>query len=199
MKPSEVAYQSLGPMSEDDQLTEGEHLRLLVDAVLAPVDRIHSIAGSGEDDEPGWSMPFDLERAPLGVLPWTAQFVGSTIVPAMSDSDARSAIRTPDGFSRGLERAMRAAGERTLTGSRRLIIYPRIPDPFTVYIRSLHIETPDPGATEAALRAQTPWWLNLDYAAVTGLSYVDVASRWESYDAVEAEGVTYGDIEVMPP
>jgi len=239
VKPSDVAFDSLGAIAEDDT---NRHLRRLVDAVLAPADLIHEIVGEAEKvvldsagnpvlgpdgevvtrDVPGWSLPFDLDRAqldpapeppdpeyppdertwtsPQGVLPWAAQFVGSTITPAMSVADAKTAIRTPDGFSRGLQRAVRAAGERTLTGTRRLIIQPRTPDDLTVYVRTLAVETPDVEVTRAVLRAQIPWWLRLNYvAAVRGLDYDDVALEWESFDALEATGITYGEIEEMLP
>ncbi len=214
MKTSDVAYESLRPIGSEDEATD--HLRFLVDAILASADRINEIAGEREvevevdgelvtRDMPGWSLPFDLDHAPRGVLPWTAQFVGSTITPAMSDEDAKIAIKTPDGFSRGLERAVRAAGERTLRFTRRLIIYPRIPDDLTVYIRTLThddpnmSETPDPALTESVLRAQIPWWLRLDYAAVKGLSYVDIPTAWANYDDIENAGITYAGIEVTPP
>lgn len=214
MRTSDVAYESLRPIGGDDEATD--HLRLLVDAVLGSADRINEIAGEREvevevdgelvsRDMPGWSLPFDLDHAPRELLSWTAQFVGSTITPAMSDEDAKIAIKTPDGFSRGLERAVRAAGERTLRFTRRLVIYPRIPDDLTVYIRTLthedplQSETPDPALTESVLRAQIPWWLRLDYAAVEGLSYVDIPNEWSTYSAIEDDEMTYAGIEVTPP
>jgi hypothetical protein len=189
-------YNSLGRYAQDD--TNG-HLHDFVGAIAADLDLINGIVGEGDQDQPTWTAAFDLDRAPGSTLPWLAQFVGATVTPAMTDEQARQAIRTPDGFAVGTVAAIRAAAERTLTGTKRVIIHERTPDLGSLYVRTLASETPDPALTEAAIRSQKPWHLVLEYEATSSISYIDLAEMFATYDDLTAADLTYDELSELEP
>lgn len=189
-------YNGLGRFAEDDSTGQ---LRDFMEAIAGDLERVALIAGEGDNGQPNWTAAFDLDRAPPEILPWLAQFVGAEVTPAMSEADARSAIRTPDGFAVGTVAAIKAAAERTLTGTKRVIIGQRTPGPGDLYVRTIASETPNPAATEAAIRSQKPWHLVLDYAASTGLTYIDLAAEYDSYDELEAADLTYDELAEQLP
>lgn len=189
-------YNGLGRFAEDDSTGQ---LRDFMEAIAGDLERVALIAGEGDNGQPNWTAAFDLDRAPPEILPWLAQFVGAEVTPAMPEADARSAIRTPDGFAVGTVAAIKAAAERTLTGTKRVIIGQRTPGPGDLYVRTIASETPNPAATEAAIRSQKPWHLVLDYAASTGLTYIDLAAEYDSYDELEAADLTYDELAEQLP
>lgn len=193
---SQDIYEGLGRYATDD--TTG-HLADWMAAAGADLDLINLIVGEGENDEPTWTAAFDLDRAPTSVLAWLAQFVGAQITPAMTDEDARQAISAPDGFAVGKVTSIRSAAERTLTGTKRVVIRERTPDYGTLYVRTIASETPDPDLTEAAIRSQKPWHLVLDYEAATGISYIDLAEAFETYDDLAAADLTYDEVSELEP
>ncbi len=189
-------YNSLGRFAEDD---ENGHLQATVEILAAPLDRIFTVIGESTEGDPGFSIVFDMDRAPTGVLPWTAQFVGSTITPAMDRAAAIAAITNPDVFGVGKLTSMVSAAKRTLTGAKRVIVHIHNPSEGHVYIRTISTETSSETATEAAIRSQMPWYLVLNYAAATGLTYIDVDTNFDTYADLEAANLTYGELaETLP-
>lgn len=192
----DAVYKDLGRFAEDD--LSGQLLQFLA-AIGYDIDSVAAMVGEGDHGQRTWTAVFDLDRAPSAALPWLAQFVGATVTPAMSDADVRAAIRTPDGFAVGTVAAIRSAIERTLTGTKRVIIHERTPDEGHLYVRTILSETPDPVATETALRGQKPWHLVLDYDAADGLTYIDVDNDYANYAALEAADLTYDELAEQLP
>lgn len=190
-------YEALGRFREDD--TSG-HLHDFIEALGTDLDQIDSIVGEGENDEPTWTATFDLDRAPTSVLPWLAQFVGVQVTPSMSDTDVRAAIRLPAGYSVGTHPAILTGIQRMLTGTKRVVIRTRTPDAGTLYIRTLSSETPDPAAVQREIRNNLmPWHLTLDYQAVSGISYIDLAAMFTDYDDLAAADLTYDEVSELEP
>lgn len=196
MTVAEEMYEALGRFREDD--TSGD-LRKLTEALSGNLQLINDIVAETEDGRPGWASAMDLDLAPTSVLPWLAQFVGVTITPGMSDEEARQAIRTPDGFAVGTIAAIRSAAERTLTGTKRVVIHENTPDLGYLYVRTIASETPDPAATEAAIRSQKPWHVVLEYEATDGFSYIDLAAMFDTYDDLDAADLTYDEVSELTP
>lgn len=140
------------------------------------------------DDGPGWSAIMDPDRAPAFFLQWLSQLIGSRPVAGETEAQARLRIAGMSGLRRGSAQAMRAAAERTLTGTKYLIFNERYQgSAYRLAIRTLTSETPDPAQVEADLRAQKPAGIILDYAAVTGNSYDTILAAYNTYAAVLAE------------
>lgn len=190
-------YSSMGRFAEDDRSGQ---LRRFIGAVAFDLDLIDQIVGEGENDEPTWTAAFDLDRAPAYTLKWLGQFVGVEVTPAMSEAEAREAIRMPTGYKVGTHEAIIAGIQRLLTGTKRVVIRPRTPGPEDLYIRTLASETPDPAAVLREIRENLmPWHLTLDYDAVSGISYIDLAAQFDDYDDLTAASLTYDEVTELEP
>lgn len=193
----DLIYKSLGRYAEDDRTG---HLRGFIEAIAGDLEWFAAVLEEGDNGEPPWHTAFDPDRAPEQILPWLAQFVGVEVTPAMTALETRGAIKTPNGFSVGTIDAIRAGIQRTLTGTKRVVIRQRTPDATSIYIRTLLSETPDPAATEKLIRKKLiPWHLVLEYEAVSGVSYIDLAAMFEDYDALAAADLTYDEVSELTP
>lgn len=139
-------------------------------------------------DGPGWSGVVDLDRCPDAWLPWLAQFVGVTVVPGSTPAEMRARIASTDGFKRGTPAAIAGAAKATLTGNKTVYFRERdasAPDPpYTLEVVTQTGETPDPAATLAAILAQKPAGLILNYRTVEG----------EDWQAVKESGKTWRQV-----
>lgn len=188
-------FGALGPFADDD--ASGD-LEGLVEALVGPVETLYEIVGE-ENQEVSWSAALDPDRCPSSVLPWLAQWVGVRLDPDMTEAERRAAIKDREGTTRGRPATIRARVERTLTGTRRVIIRERTPGPYDLYIRTIGTETPDPAVTERAIIDQKPAGIRLDYAAATGITYIDLESDYATYGDIAATGMSYGELsETLP-
>jgi len=136
-------------------------------------------------DGPGGSAVVDLDRCPDAWLPWLAQFVGVTVIPGSSPADMRARITSTDGFHRGTPAAIRAAAQATLTGTQTVTFRERDSNsadpPYTLEVVTLTDETPDPAATRAAIIAQKPAGIVLNFRTVAGQDWQAVqAKTWRT-------------------
>lgn len=192
---AENLYESLGPFREDDETGD---LDALVRALTGPMETLYSIVGE-QDQDVSWSAALDPDRCPVSVLPWLAQWAGVRLTASMTVAERRQAIKDREGTTRGRPETIRARVERTLTGTKRIIIRERTPGPYDLYIRTISTETPDATATERAIVEQKPAGIVLDYAAATGLTYIDVQSGFATYGDLAATGMSYGELsETLP-
>ena len=195
MSLADQIYEAMGPFAEDD---ESGDLRVFIDALTSPAERVYEIVGEAEQ-EFGWSVALDADLCPPEVLPWLAQWEGVTLTPDMPEAEKRQAIKDPGGIARGRVATIRAQVQRTLTGTKRIIIRERNPTPYSLYIRTIATETPDEDLTRAAILAQKPAGLVLDYDAAVGLTYIDVAADFVTYADLASSGLTYDALAEQLP
>jgi tail protein P2 I len=185
-------YDMLEPLAQLDP-TVGWSLLILCNAVGVPYQLVEDWVRD-TDAGPGWSLMLDVDRCPSEALPWLAQFVGVRLVPGASDADNRARIASTDGFRRGTVAAMKAAATATLTGAQVLDFRERSGDPvaepiayaYRLTVRTYADQTPDATATLAALMAQKPGGIVLDYATVTGQTWAQVKAGFATWQAVKS-------------
>ena len=195
MSLADQIYEAMGPFAEDDQSGD---LRKFIEALISPAEKVYEIVGESEQ-EFGWSIALDTDLCPAVVLPWLAQWEGVTLTPDMSVAEQRQAIKDREGAARGRVATIRARIERTLTGTKRVIIRERNPSPYSLYIRTIASETPDEDLTRAAILAQKPAGIVLDYDAAVGITYIDLAADYDTYDDLTASGLTYDELAEQLP
>lgn len=195
MTVAEQIYGSLGPFAEDDETGD---LAAFTGALTRPMERVYSLIGEEHQEDP-WSIVLNADRCPTECLPWLALWEGVDLTPDMTEGEQRQAIKDREGEARGRPATIRARVERTLTGSKRVVIRERTPGPYNLYIRTIGMETPNPDLTLAAILQQKPAGLTLDYAAATGLTYIDLAADYMTYGDVAASGLSYRELsETLP-
>lgn len=191
MSPSTIAAPTLDPVA-------AEYYRSLLPLAYADADLgwplLNFLAAlgaitQGVDDivrdspeGPGWSVLFDVDRAPLDVLPWLGQWVGVTVDTTRTDADQRQQIRDESGFRRGTPAAIVAAAQTTLTGTKTVLMYERDTGAYRLTIHTFSDETPDPAATLAAILTQKPAGIILFYSVIptwTWRTLRDSFSTWQ--------------------
>jgi hypothetical protein len=192
---ADLLFSSLGHHAAED---ESGDLYAFIAALTAPIEIVHELVRE-RDDAPGWAIAYNVDDAPAEFLPWLAQHVGVVLEPGMSESQQRNEIREPTGWTRGREPSIEVAAQRTLTGTKRVIIRPRTPEVGVHTIRTWLVETPDPARTEAVLRASLAAWELLEYQAVTGYTYTDVDADFADYAAVRAAFDDYRELLTTLP
>jgi hypothetical protein len=126
---------------------------------------------SDTDDDPskpGYSMLIDPTRSPDEGIPWLAQFVGSTITTGLSAHDQRTQLEGLTAWQRGTVAALQAAPVPYLTGSKTVIIKERDTGPYHFQVTTYANETPNQAAVLAALTAQKPAGLVMNYVVFSG-------------------------------
>lgn len=146
---------------------------------------------------PGWSGVMDLDRCPDAWLPWLAQFVGVTVVPGSTPAEMRARIASTDGFKRGTPAALAGAARATLTGSQVVWFRERDPTaadpPYSLEVVTLTSQTPSATTTRAALIAQKPAGIILNYRTSVGRDYTQLKTVG-TYAQVKAQFPTYNDV-----
>lgn len=196
----ELLYQSMGFHQEDDE-ANGYALRKWCEAECAPLQGVYDLVREREGQS-GWAILFDADECPVERLPYLAQHPGVVITPEMDEEQIRNEIREPTGWKRGQPESIRIALRRTLTGEEPLVIIrPRTPAPGDHYIRTLKSQTPEPERTRRVLREKIPAWEMLDYAAIDGVTVLDVASsaKWTTVADLAAAWPSVKDLaEILP-
>lgn len=126
---------------------------------------------------------------------WLAQAVGVNLAGAgitnPFDGSAAEAIRAGvNGWRAGSTEALTAAAARTLTGARTVVIRQNpYGDPFVITVSTAAEETPDPDATEAAVRAVLPAGhdLELNNAVGNWNGIETLAPTWDDIDALTSD------------
>lgn len=127
-----------------------------------------------DDDDvehPGWSIIFDVDNCPSEALPYLAQIVGETLPVTLTDEEARRQIRTQPNRRRGTRDGITAAARATLSDPDNATVVfiersssasPSLPA-YGLTVGTLTSQTPDPDATEAAIRSNLPGGILLEF------------------------------------
>jgi hypothetical protein len=185
-------YAMLEPLAERD-FEFAWSLLILCNAIGVPFQLVEDLVRDTEEGV-GWSVLLDLDRCPPEALPWLAQFVGVRLLAGSTESEQRARIASTDGFKRGTREALIGAAQATLTGARKVTLRERDGDKalepiayaYRLTVTTYASQTPDPAATLAALLAQKPGGLVLEFHTAIGQDYATVKSRFATYAALDA-------------
>jgi hypothetical protein len=185
-------YGMLEPLAQYDPLN-GWALVILLNAIGAEYQLVEDYVRDTPAG-PGWSLLLDLNRCPSEALGWLAQFVGVRLLPGASDADSRHRIANVSGWWRGTPATIQQAAWRTLTGQARVYLTERDGDPYTLTVLTYSHETPNPAATEAAILAEKPAGIILNYVCQSGQLYSRVVTRVATYAALDAYYTSYAQM-----
>lgn len=194
---AEAAYQAVSPLTYADEGLGWPLLSLLgaIGSLFQEIDDISRDTPSA----PGWSAVLDIDRAPADALAWLGQFVGVTLPTGIDPVRQRQTVRAAAGFARGTPAAIRAAAEPLLTGNRTVRIYERDSSAYHLTVITYTSETPYPTETEAAIRAQKPAGLILDYAVRDGQEWETVKENNATWQDVKDNYVTWQGVRDAVP
>jgi hypothetical protein len=181
---------SVDPVYTDDFGTYIEGLAKIL-------NEIDDLARDTENDDPGWSIILDLTRCPYAGLPWLAQLAGMQTRTGLTDSEQRQWIFSQQGKTRGTAVALRAAAQIYLTGTKVVIFRERdaaacpTEPAYGLTIKTYTSQTPNSAQVLAALMAQKPAGIVLNYITVTGQDYQLLFTGNATYQAVFTNYTTY--------
>jgi hypothetical protein len=187
---SEV-YAALEPYAELDA-TYNYALRTLVEAVTKTFTDVDELVRTSVAGDPAWSAAFDATRVPTEGLAWLGQLVGTPLL--RGDPIATSRLRVAGaegGIRRGSLTTMIAVAKRLLTGNKTVVVSERTTDAWHFSIRTRTTETPSSAAVLAALQAQKPAGLIMDYATFTGILFGESLLNQATYTLSTAAKSTY--------
>lgn len=151
------------------------------------------------DNEP-WDTLLDPQRTPAEALPYLAQFVGLEIQPSWGEHQLRQEIEAPSQWARGRPGTMLDALKRTLSVDDPYIQFvEQYTSAYILLVRTLTSQTPSESRSRAALMAQKPGGIVLDYDTIAGQNYLQLDTDYASYNAVEADYDTYADVAADTP
>lgn len=199
---TEELYAALGPWARRDTESESYRLLELCEAIGQLQQPVEDVARD-TDDGPGWSIIVDLDRAPAEWLPFLAQFNGSRAKPGLDAAAQRDLIRHADGIQRGTPSAMRNAPLPYLVteaAAPYIGFYERIEgSAYRLGVVTLTAETPDPAAVEAAIRAQKPGGIVLEYVVIDGFTFQAVRVSYATFQDVRDAFSTFQDLRDNVP
>jgi hypothetical protein len=177
--PGQRLYDWLDPWAGQDP-DNGYGLAWLAAAVGAQFADVDQVVGPADDGTPGWVRVFNPLTAPVWALPWLAQFPGVQLDPTAPEAIQRALIH-PDPVKRGSLASLVAAAKRTLTGTQAVFAQERYGgacDALLIVTRTA--ETPDPAATEAAIRSPLikPVGTVITYLTASSLTWAEATSTW---------------------
>lgn len=194
----EVLYAAMGYLRDEDPENDYS-LQRLCEAFCAPIQRPYDLTRE-RDDLYGAPFFLDPDNCPAEHLPYLVQWVGGRLLPVMSEEQRRAEIKQPTAWRRGQLPAITLVTQRYLTGSKWVRIRPRTPEAGRIYIRTLLGETPNPDRLETELRAEAiPAWEILDYEAIDGVSWADIAASWEDWAALAGDFASWEEVAEMLP
>ena len=192
----EILYEATGFHRDTDEAT-GFQLQKLCEALCGPYQPIYDLVRE-RDGQKGWAVLLDPDECPAQWLDFLSQWVGVIPQPQMIEEQLRAEIRHPTSWKRGESESIELVarrGQKVESGEAAWIrIRPRTPSAGHTYIRTLLSETPDPTRKERELREATPAWELLDYEAIEGVTYADVAAGWKTYAKLKEAFSTYKDL-----
>jgi hypothetical protein len=163
---SQELYQRTLPLAVDDA-ENALAWAVLCTAMGMMFDPFEFVRDS--DDGLGYTALMDLDRAPADGLGWLGMFAGVVTIPGLDDTEQRERIDATEGFQRGTPAAIAKAGQRHLTGTKRVTLVERYGgDAYVLRVITYEAETPDEDQTRADLMAAKPIGLILDYVVLPG-------------------------------
>lgn len=184
-------YAKLEPYAEQDQ-ANGWALRSIVEAMTKMYVDVDELVRDSLTGDPGWSALFDATRCPPEGLTWLAQLLGCSIQQGDGLDVTRDKILGAEsGIRRGSLVTMKRAAARLLTGNKTIVVSERTSDAWHFSIRTRTSETPSSAAVLAALNAEKPAGLIMDYATFTGILYLESLANQATYTLSTAAKATY--------
>lgn len=185
-------FEAMSPLARDDA-ERGSPLATYCAAIGAPFEWVVTYA-LDRGGAPGWSLLMSPATCPAEGLAWLAQFVGVTLAPMSSEAQQRAQIAAHVGFNRGRPASIVGTVQATLSGGRHVFLTERAGgDAYALDVITYVSETPDPAATEAAVRAATPAGIVVTYSTEVW-DYAVVHALQATYAALLAAEPTYDDL-----
>lgn len=193
---------NLAPMLYAEADT-GDALTTFLGALGLPFELVETWA-SDTDTDIGWSLLVDVDRAPVEALPWLAQIVGLQLPQGLTEAAQRQLIRDTPNWKRGTVGAMAGAPAPYLTGNKTVILRERYDGssndaPYYMQIITYASETPDPVASEAAIRAQKPAGIILTYTVAAGQDLQQLKNNYATLQLVKDHYATLAGIKADQP
>jgi hypothetical protein len=186
------------PLAPDDADYGYAHAHLCegIGRMLAQVAEVFDPEG----DAPPLAPILDVDLCPAWALGWLGQWVGVVLPQGIDEATARLLIRDVAGFRRGTPAALRAAAAFFLTGTKTVYFNERLAGgAYALGVITLAAETPDPELVRAAILAQKPGGIVLDYVAITGQTYRSVRAEVDSYREVRSTWSSYRELRTHLP
>jgi hypothetical protein len=194
---AEEIYAGLGPLTADDQ-SHGWPLLRFVNAIAQAPQWTEDLVRD-TDAGPGWSSVLDVDRAPAEALAWLGQFAGVDVEPNIDPDSQRLRIKETAGFRRGTRAAIEGAARQFLIGNRTVQVLERDTSAYHLKVITFETETPFPDRTAAALQAQKPAGLVLQYELSSGATYAELKATGDTYDELGDTYPTYTQMKLAIP
>lgn len=199
-------YMQLEPLAYADEENDLA-LLYLCEALIGQLQEVEDLSRNYDDDDGnekvGWAKLFDLDLIPDKAVPWLAQFVGVTVPKQIAESDSAYAARLKPmilertGTQRGTVASIYAAAQYYLTGSKSVVVRERTPTPWSIQIRTLVSETPNPDAVENNIKnTAKPGGILLDYDTLTGQDWANVDSAYTDWNDVKASYNNWDEVSL---
>ena len=164
-------------------------VRALLDSLAAPVVGLVDVLTDPATTADERATPFDR-------VAWLAAMAGIDISTVASDARKRAVIGDAAWRYRGTVQAIRTRVAETLTGAKNVEIVTNYGgDPDAISVTTFASQTPDEAATEAAIRAEIPAWMEATIVTnAAGQSYANLAADYADYGTMTATSKTYGTL-----
>ncbi|HEX5592014.1 MAG TPA: phage tail protein [Solirubrobacterales bacterium] len=201
----ELLYEPMGylrRLDEEEGTPHHNHLRMFLEGECEPLQPLYDLLRERSDGTPPYGILYDPQRCPAEQLPFLAMHVGAILTPDMNEAQRRAEIEQPTTWRRGQKanksEALKLPIRKTLATSDgspgRVIVRERTPGPADLYVRTLKEETPDPGLTERVAAEHKVAGLVLDYEAIDGVTWADIAAAFEDWGEVEDTFTSWADL-----
>jgi hypothetical protein len=197
---AQAVYGTVTPLADQDA-KYGYPLALYLGSFGQTMQQIDDwVRDDIETGIPGWAILLDVDRCPIEALPWLGQFVGVHFPSTLTDIQMRAAIKGVAGWSRGSPQSLINAAKQYLTGAQTVVLRERdaaacpSDPPYGLTVITYTSQTPDTSKVLAALMAQKPAGIILNYVTQTGQDYSQLLANHASYANVLATYATYQGI-----
>lgn len=176
-----------------------------VAAVASMWDQIEIFDDDPANDVIAWQRLFDVDTAPMFVLPWLAQLVGERLPVGVDENGARDWIKISPNWLRGTPQGIVNSVKRLLTGRQVVQFRERSHLDGTYDARCIAIltyasETPDEEAVRQALRRNVPANLLWEYNVIDAATWALVEAGMANWTELEATyGPTWGNVAGAQP
>lgn len=185
-------------------------LDLLVRAIAVMFEQVEFYSLDRDDDRgelTGYGIALDVKNPdiPREALDYAAQFAGEVISVTIADKDAVQQILDRPYSKRGTTESIIDAAKATLTGDKEVVLRERDPaaliangfpstpedDPYGLTVITYQSQTPDPAATEAAIRRVIAGGTILHYQALLGQDWQTLKENYATWADVKAAYPTW--------
>lgn len=157
-----------------------------------------------DNDELGWAILLDPDRAPVAALPYLAQYVGERLPVGLDEVGMREWIKDSPNQRRGTIESIVRVAQRYLTGQRTVAISERSgtdvnPEDYLI-VQTYTSETPNPALTFADLRRDAvPADIVLTHNVMEGQAWQQVKDDNATWQVVKDSFPTWEDLRVQMP